>query len=123
MGTITDKHFDEVLERAESNLIKHLETIKYELTKKNLQTSSLLVDKAKEYSDASEKRLRTFVSKFICSKWYNRWFYLLRCKQQTNKFMRCFGRLCYLERDIEKFKKYIEEYEKKYPNDCEQENK
>ena len=109
-----------MLERAESNLIKYLETLKYELTKKNLQTSSLLVDEAKKYSDASEERLRTFVRKFISSKWYNRWFYLLRCKQLTNKFMRCFGRF---EKDIEKHKKIIEEYEKKYPNDCEQENK
>lgn len=123
MSVIEEKNFDELLERAESKLIKYLDTLKYDLTKKNLQTSILLIDEAKKYSDASEKRLETVACKYARSKWYNRWFYLLRGKQMADKFMKCFGSLCYLERDIEKYKKFIEEYEKKYPNDCEQENK
>jgi hypothetical protein len=123
MSTITEKRLDEVLEKAEANLTKYLETLKYRTSKEALRLSNLLLDDAKEYSDASEKRFETFAHKYARSKWYNRWFYLLRCKQLAKKFMENFGRLCYLEKDIEKYKKIIEEYEKKYPNACEQENK
>ena len=123
MSTEKENKVNEKLERLELNLTKYLETLEYKLTKKTLQKASLLVVEAKKYSDASEKRLETFTRKYFCSKWYNRWFYLHRCKKLTKKFMECFGRLCYLERDIEKYKKIIDEYEKKYPNACEQEKK
>lgn len=123
MSTEKENKVNEELERAESNLIKYLETLKYGTAKASLQLSTSLVVDAKQYSDASEKRLETFVRKCACSKWYNRWFYLLRYKQVAKKFFECFGRLCYLERDIVKNKTIIGEYEKKYQNACEQENK
>lgn len=116
MNTEKENKVDEELGRVELNLTKYLETLRYRSSKEALKLSSELVIEAKKYSDASEKLLDTFAGKYFCSKWYNRWFYLLRCKQLTKKFMECFGRLCYLERDIEKYKKDIEEYEKKYPN-------
>lgn len=123
MSKEKENKVNEELGRVELNLTKYLETLKYRTSKEALKLSIMLVKDAKEYSDASEKRLETFVRKCACSKWYNRWFYLLRYKKVAKKFFECFGRLCYLERDIEKHKKVIEEYEKKYLIACEQEKK